>query len=47
MTEGQLSIGVQVEQTRSAVALQAADWYWPVGQLPEHAWQVPLLLKKP
>jgi hypothetical protein len=29
------------------LALHAADWYWPAGQLPEQAWQLPASAKKP
>ena len=32
---------VQVAQARSAVPLQAALVYWPVGQAPEHDTHVP------
>ena len=31
---------VHALQTRSLVALQAALWYWPPGQAPEHGSQL-------
>ena len=33
----QLGIAVQVAQVRSALALHAAFWYWPVAHAPEQA----------
>jgi hypothetical protein len=36
----QLAIAVHDEHARSAVAEQAADWYWPAAHAPEHGTQL-------
>jgi hypothetical protein len=38
----QLAMAVQAPQTRSALALQAAVTYWPLGHVVEQATQAPL-----